>query len=82
MREFLALLVHLIVIVVRLAKPGGIRSVVAESVLVRQHLLILNRHPESRTHASAQLAGLLIVSSRVCARVSFAGHGFYVLPSC
>jgi putative transposase len=43
MREFLALLVHLVVVVVRLAKPGGVRSVVAESVLVRQQLLILNR---------------------------------------
>ena len=43
MREFLVLLVHLVVIVVRLAKPGGVRSVVAESVLVRQQLLILNR---------------------------------------
>src|SRR5262249_42068485 len=33
----------LIGIVVRLAKPGGLRSVVAESVLVRHQLLILNR---------------------------------------
>ncbi|MCU1335403.1 MAG: hypothetical protein JWO19_984 [Bryobacterales bacterium] len=34
---------HLIVVVVRLARPGGFRSVVAESVLVRHQLLILNR---------------------------------------
>jgi transposase InsO family protein len=33
----------LIVTVVRLAKPGGFRSVVAESVLIRHQLLILNR---------------------------------------
>ena len=43
MPDFLVLLVHLIVTVVRLAKPGGFRSVVAESVLVRHQLLILNR---------------------------------------
>jgi hypothetical protein len=43
MREFAILLVHLIVILGRLAKPGGLRSVVAESVLVRHQLLILNR---------------------------------------
>src|SRR5215467_4675048 len=43
MRDFLILFVHLISIVVRLAKPGGLRSVVAESVLVRHQLLILNR---------------------------------------
>src|SRR5215471_17543588 len=43
MRDFLILFVHLISIVVRLAKPGGLRSVVAEPVLVRHQLLILNR---------------------------------------
>jgi hypothetical protein len=43
MRDFLVLMIHLIVIVVRLGKPGGLRSVVAESVLVRHQLLMLNR---------------------------------------
>ncbi len=43
MRDFLILFVHLIVTVVRLARPGGLRSVVAESLLVRHQLLILNR---------------------------------------
>src|SRR5215472_13116641 len=43
MRDFLILFVHLIGIVVRLAKPCGLRSVVAESVLVRHQLLMLNR---------------------------------------
>ena len=43
MRELFLLFVHLIVTVVRLARPGGFRSVVAESVLVRHQLLILNR---------------------------------------
>jgi hypothetical protein len=33
----------LIVTVARLARPGGLRSVVAESVLVRHQLLVLNR---------------------------------------
>ena len=43
MRDFLILFVHLIVTVARLAGPGGLRSVVSESVLVRHQLLILNR---------------------------------------
>src|SRR6476660_8954674 len=43
MREFLVLLVHLVVVVVRLARPGGLRGVIAESVMVRHQLLILNR---------------------------------------
>src|SRR5467141_2971151 len=43
MREILVLFVHLIATVVRLARPGGFRAVVAESVLVRHQLLVLNR---------------------------------------
>src|SRR4249920_342977 len=43
MRDFVILFVHLIVTLARLARPGGLRSVVAESVLVRHQLLILNR---------------------------------------
>src|SRR6266404_4257850 len=43
MREILVLFVHSIATVVRLARPGGLRAVVAESVLVRHQLLILNR---------------------------------------
>ena len=43
MRDFLILFVHLIVTLARLARPGGLRSVVAESALVRHQLLVLNR---------------------------------------
>ena len=43
MRDFIILFVHGIVTVVRLAGPGGLRSVVAESALIRHQLLILNR---------------------------------------
>ena len=43
MRDFIILFVHVIVTVVRLVGPGGLRSVFAESALVRHQLLILNR---------------------------------------
>jgi len=43
MRDFLILFVHVIVTLARLTRPGGLRSVVAESVLVRHQLLALNR---------------------------------------
>ena len=43
MREFLILFVHLVVTAARLAGPGGLRSVVAESALIRHQLLVLNR---------------------------------------
>jgi len=42
-RDILVLFVHVIVTFVRLSRPGGLRSVVAESMLVRHQLLILNR---------------------------------------
>src|SRR5215469_13234811 len=43
MHDILVVLVHSIVTVVRLIKPGGLRAVVAESALTRHQLLILNR---------------------------------------
>jgi len=43
MRDLLVLFVHVLVTLARLAGPGGVRSVVAESVLVKHQLLTLNR---------------------------------------
>ena len=41
MRDLAVLFIHLITTVARLAGPGGARSVVAESILVKQQLLIV-----------------------------------------
>src|SRR5215813_10751872 len=43
MRDLILLLVHLITTVLRIARPGGLRSVIAESVLIKHQLLIVNR---------------------------------------
>lgn len=43
MRDLAVLLLHLLTTIARLAGPGGARSVVSESVLLKQQLLILNR---------------------------------------
>ena len=43
MRDLAVLFLHLLATVARLAGSGGARAVVAESVLVKQQLLILNR---------------------------------------
>jgi hypothetical protein len=53
MRDFVILFIHVIVTLSRLWGPGGVRSVVAESVLVKQQLLILQR---SRKRAPNLLA--------------------------
>ena len=43
MRDLLILILHLVTTVLRLARPGGLRAVVAESVLAKHQLLTLNR---------------------------------------
>src|SRR5499433_3019495 len=43
MRDIFTVFLYAIVTIIRLGKPGGLRCVVAESVLMRQQLLILNR---------------------------------------
>ena len=43
MRHLVILVVHLITTVLRLVPPGAVRAVVAESVLAKHQLLILNR---------------------------------------
>ena len=43
MRHLLVLIVHLITTVLKLLRPGGLRTVVGESVLAKHQLLILNR---------------------------------------
>src|SRR5258708_18292521 len=71
MRDLVILFVHAIAILARLLGPGGIRSVVDESVLVKQHLLILNRSrqrsPNLRTtdRLVAGLCALLIRPARL-----------------
>jgi len=43
LRDLVVLFLHLLATVARLVGPGGARAVVAESVLIKQPLLILNR---------------------------------------
>src|SRR4030095_13467202 len=43
MRDLILLFVHVLATSIRLARPGGVRSVLAESVLLKHQLLILNR---------------------------------------
>src|SRR5262244_3433059 len=43
MRDLILLFVHILATCIRLGRPGGVRSVIAESVLLKHQLLILNR---------------------------------------
>src|ERR1700694_2274242 len=67
MRDVVILFVHLIVTVVRLVGPGGLRSAVAESVLVKHQLRILNRGRKRAPNLRATdriIAGLCTVFMR------------------
>jgi hypothetical protein len=59
MREIILLLLHLLITLARLVKPGGVRSVIAESVTIKHQLVILNR--------SRQRSPNLRVSDRIIA---------------
>jgi len=65
------LVIHVIATLARLFGPGGIRSVVAESVLIKQQLLILNRSRQrspnlgSSDRLVAGLCALLIRPARL-----------------
>jgi hypothetical protein len=66
-RDLAVLFLHLLVTVTRLAGPGGARSVVAESVLIKHQLLIFNRSrkrsPNLRT-SDRVVAGLCALFMR------------------
>jgi len=52
MRDLIILLVHFIATLAPLLGPSGIRSVVAESVLIQQQLLILKSVPSAGTQST------------------------------
>jgi transposase InsO family protein len=67
MRDLIILLVHLTVTLARLLRPGGARSVIAESLLVKQQLLILKRSRQRAPHLRASdriLAGVCALFMR------------------
>src|SRR6516165_4122965 len=71
MRDIFTLVLRAIVTIIRLGQPGGLRSVVAESVLMRHQILILNRgrkrapNPRSSDRIIAGLCTLFMRQARV-----------------
>ncbi len=43
MRDFLVLFVHFLTTLARLLGPGGTRAVIAETLLIKHQLVVLNR---------------------------------------
>jgi hypothetical protein len=67
MRNLAVLVIHLIATLARLLGPGGVRSLVAESLLLKHQLLIVNRSWQRSPNLSAGdriFAGLLALLVR------------------
>ncbi|MGB7461261.1 MAG: hypothetical protein WBW14_00065, partial [Candidatus Acidiferrum sp.] len=67
MRNLAVLVIHLIATLARLLGPGGVRSLVAESLLLKHQLLIVNRSRQRSPNLSSWdriLAGLLALLVR------------------
>ena len=78
MRDLIILFVHVIVTICRLLRPSGARSIIAESILLKQQLLILNRSrkraPNLRASATVSIAGvcsMFMKSSRLISQRIF-----------
>ena len=54
MCDLVILLVHVISTILRLVRPDGLRTVVAESVLAKHQLLILNRSRQRAPNLRAE----------------------------
>ena len=67
MSDLAVLFLHLVATLIRLVGPGGARAVVAESVLIKQQLLILNRSRKRAPNlrlADRILAGVCVLLMR------------------
>jgi hypothetical protein len=67
MRNLVVLFIHLIAALARLLGPGGVRSLIAESLLLKHQVLILNRSRQRSPNLRASdriLAGLMALLVR------------------
>jgi hypothetical protein len=53
MKDLLVLLVHLLTTIAKLLGPGGARAIVADSLLMKQQLLVINRSRRRAPNLSA-----------------------------
>jgi hypothetical protein len=53
MKELLVLLVHLLTTIAKLPGPGGAKAIVADSLLMKQQILVINRSLQRAPNLSA-----------------------------
>ena len=75
MRHLVVLFIHFIATLARLLGPGGVRSLVAESLLLKHQLLIVNRSRQRTPNLRSSdriLAGLMALLVRPTRLLCFA----------
>ena len=81
MREFLILVIHFVVTMAKLLRPGGVRAVAAESLLMKQQLIIGNRSHKCAPNLTVLDRLVLGVSSLFVNPRRFAKLGVLVKPA-
>ena len=72
MRDLLLLVIHVLTTIVKLLRPGGARAIVAESLVLKHQLLILNRSRKRAPHLTVWdrlllgLGTLVVNPKRLC----------------
>jgi hypothetical protein len=65
MRHLAILFIHLIAILTQLHEPGGVRSLVAESLLLKHQILILNPFVASRFNSCGHVQTKTVVHAHI-----------------
>ena len=73
MRDLAVLVLHVLTTIARLAGPGGARSVVAESVFLKQQVLILNRTRKRAPNLRLTDRVVAACARSSCARLGWSG---------
>ena len=67
MRELLTLAIHVLVTCAKLLRPGGVRAVAAESLLLKHQLLISNRSRQPAPNLTSADRFVLGLTTPACA---------------
>jgi transposase InsO family protein len=81
MRELLVLVIHLLVTVAKLVRPGGARAVAAESLLLKHQLLISNRTRQRAPNLTAIDRFVLGLTTLFMSPRRFAKLGALIKPA-
>src|SRR5438876_2182698 len=81
MRELIILAIHLLVTFAKLLRPGGVRTVAAESLLLKHQLLISNRSRQRAPNLTSMDCVLLGLSTLFVSRRRIAKLGALVKPA-